>query len=125
MERVILKKVLTVVENDDVETLKELIDGEDSYSASRILCYAAEVNAINVVKWLLSDENIMPHLQNNYAIRIAHEKGNEEIEKLLASDKRVDVKVLDDKNLKIKSKVIKIEDNCSQLIDEFKKNLIS
>lgn len=119
MEREKFEKVLALVKEDDVESLKELLCEENSYTASVILCYAAEVNAIETVKWLLKEPNVMPQLQNNYALRIAAAKGHDEIKKLLQLDNRVDYRVLENKNLKIE-----ITDMESVMDNMLKSNII-
>ena len=114
-----LKKILNIVDEDDVNLLNEFISEMDSYDASRLLCYAAENNACKTVKRLLQEENVMPQLQNNYAIRIAHANGYKQIEEMLAADMRVDAKVLENKELEIKKK----EKNSVKVDDEIFKDI--
>lgn len=101
MEKEKLIETLNLIDKDDVLKVKELVAGASLFTANTLLCYSAENNAVNTLKFFLSADGIEPAIQDNYAIRIAAAKGNDECVKILAADSRVDKSVLDDENLKI------------------------
>lgn len=110
MEKKELIEIMNAIDKDDVEKVKELVVNATQFTANTLLCYAAENNAVNTLKFFLASADVDPALQDNYAIRVAEAKGYTECVNILAADRRVDMSVLEDENLKVKTLESKIEE---------------
>lgn len=110
MEKNKLMEIFNLIDVDDVDKVKELVVNATNFEANTFLCYAAENNAINTLKFFLAAPGVDPTMQNNYPIRIAHAKGYTDCVNILAADSRVDKSVLDDENLKVKTLESKIQE---------------
>jgi len=90
-----MKKILDLIEMDNVEKVVEEFNKKDNINLSLLLCYAAEKNSCKVIEALLRNDGVDPSFGRNFAIRIANKMGNEEAKELLLADSRVDSAVLD------------------------------
>ena len=117
MEKKELLEIFKAIDKDDVEKVKELVVNATQFTANTLLCYAAENNAVNTLKFFLAAPGVDPTIADNYAIRVAEAKGYTECVNLLGADSRVDKSVLEDESLKVKTLESKIEEMLAGNVD--------
>lgn len=66
-----------------------------------LLAIFEALNDNDVFRLVLKDERVDPSAKDNYAIRIASEKGYVEVVKLLLQDKRVDLSACDNEAMRL------------------------